>query len=268
MRIFRIWTQERCSYSHGGVQFEGGVFGGSNESVEAAREDARRRWTGVCERIAGAGVRRPADYEADIREEVLRSVDGEAVVTRNRYGAEILNCPQTVIVDIDHAPRGILSLFFKSKSIGKIRDRAAARLKSAIETRKLGISGARVYFTPNGVRAILRTTATDPRSEEIQTLMRWLGVDRLYAALCKRQGCYRARLTPKPGRIGLKSLRQAWPLSEEQLAARADWVALYDAKRVEFSACQFQTTFGDPPSSPVVTLHDELSGALRSLPIA
>jgi len=268
MRAFKIWTQQKFSFRHNGELFEGEVFGGSNDSLAEARSDAVRRWEAVCQRITGALPRRSADYEADIREEVLRSVGPSAVLTRNRYGAEVLNCPETVILDIDRPPKGFLDFFRRPGSVEQIRERIVLHIKASVESRRLGILGARIYHTPNGVRAILRTAVTDPRSREMRSLMKALKVDRLYALLSQRQGCYRARLTAKPSRIGLKSLGQKWPIADDAVAARADWVAQYTTACRRFAACRFDSAVGDAPSSPVIALHDELSGALGTLPLA
>jgi len=268
MRAFQIWTPRKFSFRHKGELFEGQVFGGSNDSLADAQSDAERRWEAVCQRITGAAPRRTADYEADIREEILRPAGASAVVTRNRYGAEVLNCPETVILDIDRPPKGFFDLFRKPASPEQIKERITQRLKTFVETRQLGILGARIYHTPNGVRAILRTKVTDPRSNEMRTVMKALKVDRLYALLCQRQGCYRARLTAKPIRLGLKSLGQQWPVADDAMAARADWVARYAMMCRSFAACRFVSQVGDAPSSPVVALHDELSGALGTLPLA
>jgi len=203
---------------------------------------------------------------------ILRSVGTSAVVTRNRYGAEVLNCPETVILDIDRPPTTFLDalfdLFRKPASPEQTKERIVQRLKTFAETRQLGILGARIYHTPNGVRAILRTKVTDPRSDEMRTVMKALKVDRLYAMLCHRQGCYRARLTAKPIRIGMKSLGQKWPVAEDAMAARAEWVAKYAIMCRRFAACRFVSQVGDAPSSPVIALHDEISGALGTLPLA
>lgn len=109
---------------------------------------------------------------------------------------------------------------------------------------------------------------SDPRSREMRGLMKALKVDRLYALLSQRQGCYRARLTAKPSRIGLKSLGQKWPVADDAVAARADWVAQYTTACRRFAACRFYSAVGDAPLSPVIALHDELSGALGTLPLA
>jgi len=268
MRAFRIWTPRKFSFRHNGELYEGEVFGGSNDSLADAQSDAERRWQGVCQRITGTAPRRAADYEADIREEILRTVGTNAVVTRNRYGAEVLNCPETVILDIDRPPTSFFDLFRKPATAEQIKERIAQRLKTFVESRQLGILGARIYHTPNGVRAILRTTVTDPRSNEMRTVMKALKVDSLYAMLCHRQGCYRARLTAKPARIGIKPLGQKWPVVDDAMAARADWVAKYAMTCRRFAACRFVSQVGDAPSSPVIALHDEISGALGTLPMA
>lgn len=268
MRAFRIWVRELRRFSHDGVLHEGWTCGGSNTSVDDARRDAEARWAAVCARIAGATPRRDKDYEADIREEVLHSLADGAVVTRNRYGAEVLNCPRTVMVDIDRAPSGFWDWLRPRRGLEGQQARIVASLKKAVEARRFGLTGARVYHTPNGVRAIVQAPGSDPRSAPVAAMMQGLGADGLYALLCAKQGCYRARLTAKPARVKVKSLNQRWPVEDADRAARAAWVERYRRAAAPYAACQFVAAFGHPPGSPVIDFHDQASGALSGRPLA
>jgi len=97
VRIFRFWVVEERRENRGRKTIEGRVFGGSNVSAADAVADLETRWRGVCERVFDGKSRDAATYDADIREEIVEMLDENAVVTRNRYGAEILNCTSPVV---------------------------------------------------------------------------------------------------------------------------------------------------------------------------
>jgi hypothetical protein len=134
----------------------------------------------------------------------------------------------------------------------------------------------RLYRTPLGFRALVMHRTFDPRSDEVSVFFTALQTDRAYAVMCRRQNCFRARLTPKPWRIGLKAhLRPrpgVWPISPEKLPLRQAWVAEYEAASVHFAACQFVESFGprtiDPKARAVQALHDRVAQAASGLPIA
>jgi len=77
--------------------------GWSNESVEAARALARERAHRVAERLASDSKSKEYLYgERPLPEPVVREFQGgAAVVTRNVYGALVLNAGRLMFVDID-----------------------------------------------------------------------------------------------------------------------------------------------------------------------
>lgn len=99
-------------------------------SPDAAKDDLNRRWDAVCTRISSWKAstsrryqRKPPDtgYEADIREEIIVWKTDECIVTRNRYGAEILNCSSPVIADLDmRKPSWLWKLLFGERTIQKV----------------------------------------------------------------------------------------------------------------------------------------------------
>ena len=270
MRIFRYWVREHRRESRGGNTVEGWVFGGSNISGQAALAELEHRWSRVLARVFDGKTRDAETYEADIREEIVMAIDENTIITRNRYGAEILNCTSPVIVDMDApAPSFWKSWFGRSGDSEEERiARVIANARKLVEKGQYGIRGLRLYRTPAGVRAIVACEETSPTSPEIQKLMRALCVDPLYLMLCLKQKCYRARLTAKPRRIGHKTLNQSWPVDEEMARAREAWVASYRAAAAGYAACAFLETIGEVPHSPVIELHDQRSGALTGKKLA
>ena len=96
-----------------------------------------------------------------------------------------------------------------------------------------------LYETPLGLRVVLTDHERDPRSAETAALMAAMGADPLYASMCQRQGCFRARVSPKPWRIGVPRLAgPVWPIPAEMAARRAEWVQAYEAAAHGVAACR------------------------------
>jgi hypothetical protein len=94
--------------------------------------------------------------------------------------------------------------------------------------------------------------------------------------MCLNQQCFRARVSPKPWRIGIdRHIRPqpgVWPVRPERLPERQAWVEAYEVAADGFAACELIDTIGSgvvhPEVARVVRLHDELSRATGGLPIA
>ncbi len=135
---------------------------------------------------------------------------------------------------------------------------------------------ARLYLTPAGMRllAMHRTFSTD--DPEVAECFDALGADRQYARMCKFQKCFRARVSPKPWRIGISShirpARGTWPVPHEVMPQRGDWIRQYETRAEGFAACRFLEGLGSMVTTSrtltVARLHDEMSRALTDRPIA
>lgn len=137
----------------------------------------------------------------------------------------------------------------------------------------------RCYRTPGGGFRLLVTHALfDPRSDEVAGFFSAIGVDPLYANMCRAQNCFRARLTAKPWRMGPDMVplshvsRAVWPLQPEVLAGRGTWVREYENAAGGYAACHFIDETGDTPpiraALAVQRLHDEQCRAESGLPLA
>lgn len=134
----------------------------------------------------------------------------------------------------------------------------------------------RVYRTPAGFRILVMHDVFDPGGEAADRCFKELKSDVLYARMCVCQQCFRARVSPKPWRAGIsKHMRPrpgVWPVSDDKLPLRREWVREYEIKSSAFAACEFVEELGSgsvhPKADAVRILHDELSRAHSGLPLA
>jgi hypothetical protein len=196
-----------------------------------------------------------------------------AIITRNGYGALVLNAAQTMFIDVDMPEaRGIARL-------GAIFGRGRRSKEDEILNRiRAGLGAAparkfRVYRTAGGFRVLALDREFDPTALESETLMNSVGGDPQYIQLCKVQKSFRARLTPKPWRCGCSTPPNAFPREDaEALSAFAAWLQGYEAACAGKATCQFVEEIGTGEvigtARSIVEFHDRLTRALEPLPLA
>ena len=134
----------------------------------------------------------------------------------------------------------------------------------------------RLYRTPAGFRVLVMHspyTAGDPRVREFFAA---LGVDPVYARMCLHQDCFRARVSPKPWRIGitghLRPRPGLWPVHPDRLPLRQAWVSNYERIANRYASCRFLESLGSgtghPQTEAVRQLHDHAAQALSQREIA
>jgi hypothetical protein len=134
----------------------------------------------------------------------------------------------------------------------------------------------RLYRTPAGLRLLVTHQPFDPNDPAVRSFFNAVGADRMYVRMCLNQQCFRARVSPKPWRIGIdQHIRPrpgVWPVRPERVPERQAWVEAYEAAAARFAACEFVEAVGGgvvhPEVARVVRLHDDLSRATSGLPIA
>jgi len=134
----------------------------------------------------------------------------------------------------------------------------------------------RLYRTPAGFRLLAIHRLFSPDEPAVMECFRQLGVDRLYARMCMNQQCFRARVSPKPWRIGithhLKPRPGVWPIRPERMPERQRWVDDYERRAKKYAACEFIEALGaptiDPQAQAVQVLHDEMCRGVGKLRIA
>jgi len=266
MKIYRYWVTEKQKILIEGVEQEITCYGGSNSSTEEARSRAREKAEKIKRKIKGE--RHLFDeYEAEIREEILQIIDDHSAITRNRYGAQILNVEKLLILDIDK-PKSSFGGLFKKKDAGSDKSRIFDMVRKLAVSAKYKDYSYRIYETYQGARVIVSGSDFDPRDRETQKMMNEFNCDPLYTRLCVKQGCYRARLTPKPYRMKMQAYKVRFPGNGDEPEFQ-QWLTNYESESRNFSVCQFIEQLGaGHVLNDVIRLHDEMTGINYRQPLA
>lgn len=280
MNIPRYWARATARVKHAGRTLELLAWGWSDDGAAGAERRAGERLRGLVERIArGEPLPRHYGYGArPLREEILEELRADggllAVVTRNGYGSLVLNAARALFVDVDFpAPRGggLLSrLLGGAPRPEAAAEAAAARVREALAGRS---GGFRLYRTAAGLRVMGTGEAFDPRDPVTEALMSAMGADPAFVQLCRAQGTFRARLTPKPWRCGRRPPPGTHPREDPRVQrAFAEWRLGYEEACADRATCRFLETIGDravvPEVRPVLELHDRATRAGQALPLA
>jgi hypothetical protein len=280
MRIPRHWT--KASYTGRnpeGKELTCTAWGWSFNGLATAQDEARSRAQRMFDSLING--RQPNSYEYSdrpLREEIihtLRQDDRElAIITRNRYGALVLNTASVLFVDIDFPrikPNGLLDAILLSISGSRRRQRQAEiqerTLKSVRDWSQFHPKHAfRVYRTYAGLRLLFVDERYDPSSEKVSRILSELGSDPLYRTLTSKQECFRARLTAKPWRCGTKIPPNQYPwVSDRAEQAYRAWEERYTEITETCKACDLLESYGteaaDSEILTVLKMHDDLACA-------
>jgi hypothetical protein len=240
----------------------------------------------------------------------------EAVITRNAYGALCLNTPGVLFADIDFPePRVsaelyiwgavaaavlagvalhswwaglalVIAALFAGSGMAVLHQKwlkwrapepegaARARVEAFVAARPEW--RARLYRTPAGLRVLAMHRLFDPAEPAVAECFAALQADQVYGWMCQHQHCFRARVSPKPWRIGISAhllpRPGVWPIRPERLPDRRRWVEAYERAAQGYAACRLIGEIGagaqDPAALAVQAVHDTLCRAREDLPIA
>jgi hypothetical protein len=131
----------------------------------------------------------------------------------------------------------------------------------------------RVYRTHSGLRYLVTHALFTPGDPEVQSAMTSLGADPQYVRLCQAQKSFRARLTPKPWRVGIENPPVSFPYEgPAEEGALREWASRYDRASQGRATCQLVEEIGSgmehPEVAPLRALHDEQTRAASGLPLA
>ena len=266
MKIYRYWKLENRRIKIDGDEKEIKVYGGSNLSPEDAARNALEKIEKIGRKIEG-DRHIFDDYEAEIREEILQEIRGDVVITRNRYGASVLNVETLLIMDIDK-PKASFGSLFKKRSVEQDKANIFDMVRKLAGSSKYGEYGFRIYETFHGARVIVLGKSFQARDQATLKMMNEFNCDPLYTLLCKKQGCFRARLTPKPFRMKMRGHKFSFP-REGNTPEAQQWLDEYAREGQRYNVCKFiEQVGGNHLSDDVVRLHDEMTGAHTHLPLA
>ena len=107
----------------------------------------------------------------------------------------------------------------------------------------------RIYRTPAGLRLMVMHDVFQSSDPRVDNFFESVNTDPTYVWMCKRQECFRARISPKPWRIGLeggdaKLAQGVWPIQKSLVAERKKWVSLYEKAAVDFASCRYEKNLG------------------------
>ena len=266
MKIYKYWVVEKQYIRIDGAEQQITCYGGSNISPDEARSKAKEKAAKIQRKIAGE-KHLFDEYEAEIREEILQIIDDHSAITRNRYGAQVLNAEDLMILDIDK-PKSSFGDLFKKKDPGSDKSRIFDMVRKLATSAKYKDFGYRIYETYQGARVIVLGKSFDPRSIDTTKMMDEFNCDPLYTMLCVKQGCYRARLTPKPYRMKMKAYKVRFPRERDDSEFR-QWLTNYEAESRNFCVCRLVEQIGENHLlNDAIRLHDEIAGINYRQPLA
>ncbi len=328
MLIPRYWSRaesEAVTPDGRTVRFQ--LWRGARSSIAEAQAAAEQAVARVAERIrSGAGFPEKYSYgDRPLREEVVREIvgagtpdDPDAAITRNTYGALVLNAARAFFIDVDvegsepgaqpraqpqaasepaqslwsvvdslPLPGGLRSIVdtFRPRAAptptpsptpapapsSDVTSAALERLRSFVASRPEW--RVRVYRTYAGLRYLVTHATFSPTDAEVRSTLAALGADPQYIRLCQVQKSFRARLTPKPWRIGVRNPPVTFPFhGPDAEREMRNWEAQYDAASAGRATCRFVEEIGTgaehPDIAPIRALHDEQTKATSGLPLA
>ena len=282
MKLAKYWAKDSGeAVRNDGSRLRVVSRGWSNESLAAAGQRARETAGKLAAALAAGQIER-SHYlygERPLPEPILREFQ-DAVVTRNSYGALVLNANKLMFIDIDKddAPAqaegnilsSVMSLFGKAAPAPPRQSKAVDEIQRVAERNGLSL---RVYKTAAGYRAIVTGGAYDAAGSQTEALLQQFGSDPLYVRLCRAQECFRARLTPKPWRCGVALPPVSFPFASSQEESRfRQWEANYSAAVGQYATCRYIAGFGGgrvaPEFEELVQYHDKETNSATELPLA
>jgi hypothetical protein len=281
MNVPRHWARaEGSATDPHGRPYRLRLWGWSHDDVAAALAEAKRRVAEISSRITRGETLDAYSYgRQPLREEIVRAISSAgpeassppAIVTRNRYGALVLNTAEVPFIDVDAPPSGGLSMLAGLFGRRKSTDPVLEGIRDACQRR--GDHTFRVYRTKSGYRVLATDLLLDPGSPAAQELLTGFAADAHFTRLCRQQHSFRARLTPKPWRCGCSLPPGSFPREEREVQERFEaWLDEYAAACAPFATCKFLETIGPGRTArearAVVEEHDRVSLAFEELPLA
>ncbi|HEX8324103.1 MAG TPA: hypothetical protein VF595_09335 [Tepidisphaeraceae bacterium] len=286
MELPKYWARASFTAKDGsGRPVTRNALGWSTTSVAEAQAVAGERAKRAADRQTDGratayeyGEVPPREQQFDVIEHGGQTI---GVITRNRYGSLILNTDRVMFADIDFptpqssAPQGLAGLvagLFKKTPPTTTPEAVALEKVLAWQATRPAAS-FRVYRTFAGLRLLFTDGLYDPRSPDTRDLLRSIGSDLLYFTLTQRQGCFRARLSPKPWRCGASTYLPRSIVDHPDEPQRVDeWAEAYTRQAAAYDTCRFLRTVGPSAANgeinAISNVHDRFTGATGTKPLA
>ena len=246
MKLARYWSRGNGeAIDPDGERIRITARGWSDESIELARVRAREVAQRAAQRLAAyPGDKKRYQYgDRPLPEPILQEFKNGgatpyAVVTRNAYGALVLNSDHLMFIDIDRedpapstasgtglesAITGLFSSLFghSAPAAAPAPAQAPPGVVNDIQqiAQRRGLS-VRVYKTAAGYRGLVTNKPFDAGTSATEDVLREFGADRMYMHLCRVQESFRARLTPKPWRCHFHKPPVEFPFETPQSRSR------------------------------------------------
>jgi len=176
MKYFKYWVEDKHRINIDGQLEEINLVVGSNDSINAAKDEALLRAQKIEQRIAEGGCK--DEYETGIREFISEILDASNIVSVCRYGAKVLNTNEYTVLDLDDYAKSIWDIFKPLKGLTK-KERIIFKFEEFLRKNPEIGSDFRVYETTKGIRVIGKKYL-DPTNKKYIRLMGKLNVDWLY----------------------------------------------------------------------------------------
>lgn len=282
MQIPRYWARsEKKGATSDGDSYDLRAWASSEVSEEDAHQKSIERLKKLalhCEDLSWPEKGSYPYSRAAMREKLLQELTDDenstfAMITRNRYGTRVLNTARCMFLDIDIPAGGLIVKFLCWLRGKKYIDPTTLLPNLQTELKKLSRASFRLYRTAGGYRVLATDREYEPTDAATLAMMETLGTDKEFVKLCKIQDSFRARLTPKPWRIGLHEPKMNFPFeTDEEETRAATWLAEYEIEKKGFATCEFLETIGDgfvhPNIAEILELHDSETRAMSKLPLA
>jgi hypothetical protein len=271
MIIPKYWAKGVAKVKDEGGEIELAFWRWSDTSQAEAAQAAEARAREIASRFTSfRQLDRYGYADRPLREEVVEAIGGSAgresaIITRNAYGALILNTARAMFIDIDFDTQERSGPFL---SLGKLTGKGApSQLTKQLErieawARQHPQWSMRVYRTFGGLRGLITNELFEPADPSSIEVLKSLNSDPLYVRLCRAQECFRARLTPKPWRCGIAAppSRYPWPTSSAEITQR-QWERNYEYATNRYTTCQLVKEIGSQSMHPevarIVAVHDQ-----------
>jgi hypothetical protein len=201
--------------------------------------------------------RKSVMYEGWELEDILRHLSERAAITRSHNGYAVINTPDLGFIDVD------FDVEYDTKP-----QQAEVMLHLTEWVANHPGQSWRAYRTAHGMR-LMRIDAPQPLNAEFDALCASVGADTLYVALCHEQGCYPARISPRPLRVGVTMPRwnpfSGWMFSDPDGKIFPVAIKAYEVIAELYKTCTLIEVVGSGVVHPALTTLVDYHDASRKV---